>query len=1031
VSVVGHMRVSSIVRALILGLSVGVVLLGARALPARAANGPQYGSIGPYGEAWRGGGFDACWFDNGLYDGDGFTHGVAGCTANETQPAPGQFVDPVGFTVDTQDATAPDDTAIYVLDRTSNLPADSGSGSPVGTTTWRLQKLDDTGQVLGADEFSLPDQAAGANSPNNGIFNYEVLGLAVDPTEGAVYALVTAYDDNQIVNLPYDFTNDNGYTGIEYVEEVLAWSTAPNASKQMVAPPCPDHATGVLTCPDKLSIGIDGYPTPGALSTPAELSHNSHSGAPEAPESGGIPEIIQPEGLALDVTGGSDYLAVESADDTGTLAAQAGIAQVCASASCSPCPSNIAQYSWLTCADSSATYGDIRLQWSASQLDTDTSGAAGESDLAPDGISTVPAGSSTATPGSLTVLLNEEEDFTGGASTFPTPSDIDVNEVPADLTSAPVNQSYNAITVASLSGTDADDADIDTSDNDVELQGGDSDSILSGSSSPTADAIVASPQVVPLSNGLYAGDFEPDPAGSTDDPQAPANQPQPGLWTSADPAVRLLEPLADGTLSNDPSITNNPPLATLFDTLGNPTTNVTGTTDAASACNLSDAVSNGQTATYPSLAAGSNGALWVLTRGFDSSTWPLFHFGSESRYEGGRYLIELAPVQEQPSAEPCPGPSGTFTVTPSGDTVAQAATSPVDVRVGTPVAFDACPPATTTDPVCPPTAPAGTPDLGISSLGAATAQYTWDFGDGTSQTVDSQTDPDTGYYLWPDPTITHTFTSASPEGDTVTLTVQGDFGTYVETGTVDVGTGSLPTASFTDSQSSSQPLTVNFDASASTPTSGNNILNYHWDWGDGQIDDTSSPTDTHTFPSAGTYTVTLSVLDSAYAHSPPGSEAVTVVAPPPPPPAGPTPEVTTTGTASTPPPPGPPAVVARVESKTAVHGRVLLLLTCPTGQISCAGSVELKTTRPVAVEATSKNGKEKREPRRVLVLGSASFKITGAETSLIGVRLSAEALTLLSKSRGVRAIALITATNPGGKRHLTSVLLTVRPATKR
>src|ERR1700734_711591 len=83
-------------------LAVALVLL--IAAHAYAAEGPQYGAIGQYGEVTRFGGFDSTWFDNGQYDGSG----------TETQPTPGKLVDPVGFAVDTKDEGT-DNTAVYVL----------------------------------------------------------------------------------------------------------------------------------------------------------------------------------------------------------------------------------------------------------------------------------------------------------------------------------------------------------------------------------------------------------------------------------------------------------------------------------------------------------------------------------------------------------------------------------------------------------------------------------------------------------------------------------------------------------------------------------------------------------------------------------------------------------------------------------------------------------------------------------------------------------------------------------------------------
>lgn len=66
-----------------------------------------------------------------------------------------------------------------------------------------------------------------------------------------------------------------------------------------------------------------------------------------------------------------------------------------------------------------------------------------------------------------------------------------------------------------------------------------------------------------------------------------------------------------------------------------------------------------------------------------------------------------------------------------------------------------------------------------------------------------------------------------------------------------------PTAAFTHSVSE---LTVSFDASGSTDE-GSGIDRYEWNFGDGSTGSGVSPS--HTYPDAGTYTVTLKVWDKA------------------------------------------------------------------------------------------------------------------------------------------------------------------------
>ena len=945
------------------------VLSWAGSAGALAASGPQYGTIGQYGEVWRGGGFDACWYDEGRYDGAGASHGVAGCAASESQPAPGKFIDPVGFAVDTQDQTpGGDGTAIYVLDRTSNLPGKISAGR----SSWRLQKLDDQGQVLGTSQFTLPLKAP--NASTSGVFDYEMLGLAVDPLNHMVYALVVAFCDN--VNFSGCSPPPVQTGSTEYADEILAWSTAP-AGGQL--PPAPGLPT------DKLSAGANGFPTPAVLSTASQLSSGG------APEADGSPQIVQPEGLAVDSTGGDQYLAVESADATANTAG-AGITQVCASKSCAACPAT--PPTWVTCYDSSPTAGDIRLQWSAIGLQglyNDN----GDALLPPAGVSTVPAGSTTAVPGSLTVLLDEQSGSGPGLA-----SNLDVVNVPADLTDPPAILASEAPTSSVAPGIEDDDAATATSDQSPETPGGDPDTRDGG---PIAATKLASPQIVPLANGLYAGEFEPDRSGQAD-PQDPDGQP--GLWTAEDPGVRLVQPLANGTLSNDPTTTMNPPLSTLFDTLGNPRTNQSGSTDAGSACNLSDAVSavNG-VPSFPSLAAGAGGTLWVLTRGVDSSGLG-FEGGSGGVLEGGRYLIELSPSK----GDPCPAPTGTFTVTAPGGSAQPASTSsPLDVTVGSTVTFDACPPATQTYANCPPT---GT--MGINTLGSATAAYVWSFGDGTTDTIATVPGPKTNY-LWPSSVDTHQYKAAGKY--TVTLTMLGDFGSYVESGTIQVASGILPAASFTYSTA---PLTINVDASASTPSPGQRIISYQWNWGDGQIDDAPGPTDSHTYSAAGTYTVTLSVLDSSYAHSPTDATAtMTITAPPTPPPASSAPPAASPAVAIT---PGPPAVTASVLSRAVKHGRISLLISCPAGQTRCQGNVLVRSMRTLAalLHDPRKGGP------RYLVLGEASFRLAGGATKQVSIRLPHEALKLLAKSALLWATVKVKATNPQDEHHAYSFRLALQ-----
>jgi len=71
-----------------------------------------------------------------------------------------------------------------------------------------------------------------------------------------------------------------------------------------------------------------------------------------------------------------------------------------------------------------------------------------------------------------------------------------------------------------------------------------------------------------------------------------------------------------------------------------------------------------------------------------------------------------------------------------------------------------------------------------------------------------------------------------------------------------------PTASFTDAPATAGSATT-FDASASTASPGHSVVSYDWNFGDGSSEETTSPSTSHVYATANTYTATLTVTDSA------------------------------------------------------------------------------------------------------------------------------------------------------------------------
>jgi PKD repeat protein len=171
--------------------------------------------------------------------------------------------------------------------------------------------------------------------------------------------------------------------------------------------------------------------------------------------------------------------------------------------------------------------------------------------------------------------------------------------------------------------------------------------------------------------------------------------------------------------------------------------------------------------------------------------------------------------------------SNTATVIVDNAPTAQFTPTPAAILPGASVGFDAS--ASTAD------------------MGGSITDYSWDFGDGTP-TRDTAGAAATS----------HTFTA--PGIYTVTLTTTDDLGTTASAShqvTVD-----KPSAAFAFSPSSPAPnAPVSFDAS-DTSDPGSSINDYSWNFGDGTSADSGlTPSVSHTFTTAGTYPVTLTVTD--------------------------------------------------------------------------------------------------------------------------------------------------------------------------
>jgi PKD repeat protein len=184
--------------------------------------------------------------------------------------------------------------------------------------------------------------------------------------------------------------------------------------------------------------------------------------------------------------------------------------------------------------------------------------------------------------------------------------------------------------------------------------------------------------------------------------------------------------------------------------------------------------------------------------------------------------IRLVPVGVILPPEQSAGPRFTF--------------SPSEPEAFSPVQFDAS--ASCAGPVSP------SSDDPCPTGHGVIVDYLWNFGDGS--TAHGRV-------------ASHTFDNPQTYG--VTLTVTNDLGgTGSLTQAVPVGAGEPPTADFVFSPSA--PLVgqeVQFNASAARAAPGRTLVEFIWNWGDG--DDAEGMLEEHQYSVAGAYTVTLTVVD--------------------------------------------------------------------------------------------------------------------------------------------------------------------------
>jgi PKD repeat protein len=258
----------------------------------------------------------------------------------------------------------------------------------------------------------------------------------------------------------------------------------------------------------------------------------------------------------------------------------------------------------------------------------------------------------------------------------------------------------------------------------------------------------------------------------------------------------------------------------IFNSQGTIVTTLGGRTKGE-ACNIASA--------QMAIATGANNTVFAIT---------------DPNEEEGNYadeVIEFAPSAEGGSSKPCPEPKGEVEVEAEGK---RGFARSVMAQQREEVKFSA---------------------LGIDREGETPFSYEWTFGEKsegfklTSKIEETKVEGNPEFF-WPDPEAEHKYERAGTYEAKVKLT--GDYGTSEFPMTVNVAPSEPASAAFTAPASVVAEKEVVFDASASKPTPGSTIVDYHWEFGDGTAPVNGGTAEQkHKFAKAGEYEVKLTITD--------------------------------------------------------------------------------------------------------------------------------------------------------------------------
>ncbi|HSZ06172.1 MAG TPA: hypothetical protein VK778_13375 [Solirubrobacteraceae bacterium] len=126
-------------------------------------------------------------------------------------------------------------------------------------------------------------------------------------------------------------------------------------------------------------------------------------------------------------------------------------------------------------------------------------------------------------------------------------------------------------------------------------------------------------------------------------------------------------------------------------------------------------------------------------------------------------------------------------------------------------------------------------------------------------------------------------------------------------------------------------------------------------------------------------------------------------------------------------PPAPDAELASTSLTASSSGTVIVEVSCPAAESSCAGTVTLRTLSAVSA-GVSAHGSTNNAKVSILTLAACPFRVAGGRVRRVKLQLSAKARTLLARAHLLRARATIFARDPAGATHTAQTTVTIRPA---